>query len=377
MSYRKAGRKQTVLLLSLLGVLLWGTSGCTLYRIVKSEEQVYTKLQPKKAHHTKKGFMNPGNPQPKSSAAFDIFRIITGATGQERAPATRVSKKYKAQKRYLENNSLTWIGHSAFQIRLKGVNILADPILSNRASPFRFAGPRRMQKPGLTLKEIGKVDVIIISHNHYDHLDRDTIQRFSNKAKIDVLVPLGVGSIFRKMGYKKVREMDWWDTVNIRGIRFTCYPVQHFSGRGLADRNKTLWAGWGVTSPDMNIFFAGDSGYFSGFKKIGKKDGPFDIALVPIGAYEPNRSFHVVHMNPKEAIQTAIDLKAKRAVGMHWGTFPLSIEHPKSGKELFLQAAKKTQFGVKNAWLMKVGETRKLPMRTNQSKNPATPPKKP
>lgn len=330
---------------------------------VEQEQMVFSGFSANKPHHRGDHFVNlDRRQQPPSGGAFPkILRIILGLAGQEKHPAPSVSAEEKAQKHHEQKDSVTWLGHAAFQIHLKEAKILVDPMLGERASPFSFAGPKRFQPPGLTVKEIGKVDIIAISHNHYDHYDRWSLGSFVHREAIDIVVPLGMKGALEALGYKKIHEMDWWEERMIRGLRVVCYPVQHFSGRGLRDRARTLWAGWGFFGPGVRLFFAGDTGYFPMFKTIGQKDGPFDLAFVPIGAYEPRDLFKPIHMDPEEAIQTSRDLRAIRTVGMHWGTFPLSLEPPLDPPRRFLQAAAKAGYTSDKAWILKVGETRLLP----------------
>jgi L-ascorbate metabolism protein UlaG (beta-lactamase superfamily) len=342
-------------------------------------EQYYTgTFDSKKAHHGKGRFVNlnrtGGPPSIRLSSIPKLVRLMQASAKQAKHPAPSVSKAYLQKKLYLKNNSVTWLGHAAFQVRLKEANILLDPMLGNRASPFSFAGPARFQKPGLTVKQIGKVDMIFISHNHYDHYDNDSLRSFPNRDNIDIVVPLGMKTHLKTLGYRKIHEMDWWDSKVIRGIRVVCYPVQHFSGRGLRDRYKSLWSGWGLFPKGLRLYFGGDTGYFKGFKEVGKKDGPFDLAFMPIGAYAPREMMQFIHMNPEEAVQASKDLRARRVVGMHYGTCPLTSEPPREPPRRFRKAMKKAGYSQKQTWIMKVGETRFL-KRTSTRPTPALPTK--
>lgn len=224
---------------------------------------------------------------------------------------------------------ITWIGHSTFLLQVDGLNILTDPIFTDRASPVSFAGPKRTTPPAITLEQLPLIDVVLISHNHYDHLDRATIKALQAKQGDSTpwyYVPLGLKSWFEKLGAEQVRELDWWDNLKINETTFHAVPVQHWSSRTPFDRNKTLWAGFFIDSPTQRVLFVGDSGYSDDFKTIAKRLGSVDLALVPIGAYSPRWFMSQAHMNPDEALQVVQDVGAKRAIGMHWGTFALTDE---------------------------------------------------
>jgi L-ascorbate metabolism protein UlaG (beta-lactamase superfamily) len=218
------------------------------------------------------------------------------------------------------------LGHSSLLLKIAGKIILIDPMFSQRASPFSFMGPKRFHPVPLNIEDFAEIDAVIISHDHYDHLDKETIIKLRNKTK-QFFVPLGVGEYLAKWGVAtdKVNELDWWQSVDLDGVKFTATPAQHFSGRGLSDRNKTLWASWVVTTATHNIFYSGDGGYFDGFKKIGAMLGPFDLAILENGAYDENWSS--VHMMPAQTIQAHQDLNARVLLPVHNSTFDLAF-HP-------------------------------------------------
>ena len=224
----------------------------------------------------------------------------------------------------------TWIGHSTLLVQFEGKNILTDPIFSVRCSPVKWAGPSRYTKAPFSVEDLPEIDFVVISHNHYDHLDLATIHSLGNSPIY--FVPLGLKKWFAKAGVKKVVEMDWWEEHKIGVFTFVCTPTQHFSGRGLFDRNETLWCSWAVIGENKRFWFAGDTGYFSKFKNIGDKYGPFDLSAIPIGAYEPRWFMKPMHVNPDEAVQIHLDVKSKMTIGIHWGTFILTdepIEEPR------------------------------------------------
>lgn len=220
---------------------------------------------------------------------------------------------------------ITFVNHSTFLIQTDGLNILTDPIWSDRASPFNFAGPKRMRPPGIKFEDLPEIDMVLISHNHYDHLDLPTIKRLEEKYSPQFIVPLGVDLFLKNKGIGNVVDLDWWEEEHIlEKIRIAAVPAQHFSGRGLFDRDKTLWCGYVIQSENGNIYFAGDTGYGDFFKDIAKKFEPVKTALIPIGAYKPRWFMKPMHVNPTEAIQVHKELNAELSIGMHFNTFPLA-----------------------------------------------------
>jgi L-ascorbate metabolism protein UlaG (beta-lactamase superfamily) len=223
--------------------------------------------------------------------------------------------------------SLTWIGHSTFLIRLPGLTILTDPVFSARCSPVRFAGPKRVRDPGLAIKNLPRIDLILLSHNHYDHMDLVSLRalhRHSPGARI--VTPLGNAAYLAKNRIPGAIELDWWEETTVHGAHVTVTPARHFSSRTLWDRNEMLWGGLFLNYKGRKIFFAGDTGYTKYFAEIRHRLGAPDLALLPIGAYEPRWMMGPVHMNPADAVQAMIDLHAVRAAGMHFGTFQLTAE---------------------------------------------------
>ena len=209
-------------------------------------------------------------------------------------------------------------------LKLEGQIVMIDPVFSDRASPIQWAGPKRFHQPPIATEDIEQIDVVIISHDHYDHLDKGTIKAIKDKVGT-FLVPLNVGKHLVDWGVaaEKVVELDWWQSKQVGGVEFTATPTQHFSGRGLLDRDETLWASWVINSPESKIFFSGDSGYFGGFKEIGEKFGPFDLTFIETGAY--NRLWSEIHMMPEESVQAHLDLQGKVMVPIHNSTFDLAM----------------------------------------------------
>lgn len=254
------------------------------------------------------------------------------------------------------NPSVTWIGHATMLVRMDGVTFLTDPIFSERASPVSFAGPARLVAPGVPLDQLPPLDFVTISHDHYDHTDLPSITALAAR-DVPFFVPLGLGELIRQAG-GTVTELDWWQEARIGAVRIACVPSQHFSGRSLTDGNQRLWAGWVVMGPTRRFYHAGDSGYFNGFSTIGNRFGPIDLAALPIGAYSPASIMHFVHMNPEEAVQAAIDLRATTALGMHYGTFDLTDEPPDEPPRRFHAEATRRALESVATWTLNVGETR-------------------
>ncbi|WP_327420994.1 MBL fold metallo-hydrolase [Streptomyces sp. NBC_01527] len=225
---------------------------------------------------------------------------------------------------------LTWMGHSSVLAEIDGRRVLFDPVWGERCSPFAFAGPKRLHPVPLPLATLGPLDAVVISHDHYDHLDLPTIRALAGTDTV-FAVPLGVGAHLERWGVStdRLRELDWNETTNIAGISFTATPARHFCGRGLRNQQHTLWASWAVAGPEHRIYHSGDTGYFPGFKDIGAEHGPFDATMIQIGAY--SEYWPDIHMTPDEGMQAQLDLQGGKPHGVmlpiHWGTFNLAV-HP-------------------------------------------------
>ena len=233
---------------------------------------------------------------------------------------------------------MVWIGHATYLINKDNLTILTDPVFSKRASPVRFAGPKRLIPPAIPIDKLPKIDVITVSHNHYDHLDLRSLKKiYKANPNAIFLVPKGDKRRLERRGIENVIEFLWWEEIEIKGSKFTFTPVQHWSARGIADRNKSLWGGWFMNLKTETIYHAGDTGYSKDFIETKKRLGSPSISLIPVGAYAPRWFMKTNHVNPPEAIQIAIDLKSERNFGMHWGTFQLTdeeiLEPPKLLKE--------------------------------------------
>src|SRR5262245_57660069 len=222
--------------------------------------------------------------------------------------------------------AVTFIGHATFLIQTAAGNILTDPMYSERASPVRWLGPRRVRQPGVRFDDLPPIATVLLSHNHYDHCDLATLRRLAARFNPLVVTPLGNGRLVRSAGIRRIEELDWWQETTTGGCTMTLTPAQHFSARTPFDRNRALWGGFVVDLTDIRMYFAGDTAYASFFSDIRRRLGPIDVALLPIGAYEPRWFMQAVHMNPAEAVQAHADLEASESVGMHFGTFQMTTE---------------------------------------------------
>lgn len=234
------------------------------------------------------------------------------------------------------------LGHSTVLIRVDGEYLLTDPVFSDRASPVQWAGPKRFHDAPISMAQLPKLKAVIISHDHYDHLDKHSVVSLADKVE-QFVVPLKVGNHLRRWGINpdKIVELNWWQSIELGSIRLTATPTQHFSGRGLLDRDRTLWASWIVESQQAKIFFSGDSGYFGGFKEIGDRFGPFDLTLIETGAY--NELWSEIHMLPEQSLQAHLDLQGKAMLPIHNGTFDLALHEWFEPLERIQQLARQHQ----------------------------------
>ena len=262
--------------------------------------------------------------------------------------------------KYKNEDYIAWIGHATFLIKLGNTTIITDPVFSKNAGPLIF-GPDRFTEPALNLNEIPKTDLFLLTHNHYDHLDKSTIRKFPFK-DAKVLLPLKLGKYF-KPRFKDINEMDWYDEIKINDdLKVTFLPAVHWSKRSLTDTNKTLWGNFLIEYKGKKIFFACDTGYGNIYKDLGKKYGPIDITIINIGAYDFKPMFDksIYHTTPEEALNVAQDLKSKKVIGMHWGTFVLSLEPIMEPPKRFKDSAKNFGFEKEDAIIFKVGEFKKI-----------------
>jgi N-acyl-phosphatidylethanolamine-hydrolysing phospholipase D len=274
--------------------------------------------------------------------------------------------------------AITWIGHATALMQAGGLNVLTDPVFSRRASPLQFLGPVRAQPPGIALSALPRIDVVLISHNHYDHLDRNTVLALNNQAGGAplFLAPLGIQRWLQALGVRQAVELDWWQRHTHLGVEFHLTPAQHWSGRGLHDRNQTLWGAWAVLSDDFHWYFTGDTGYSRDFldtrahfadRQSSGRGGGFDAALIAVGACLPRWFMALQHVDIDEAVQIHLDIGAKCSIGVHWGTFALADE-PLDQPLHELEGARSRKGVSADAFaLLPVGGTRQLPRRAAAS----------
>jgi N-acyl-phosphatidylethanolamine-hydrolysing phospholipase D len=293
------------------------------------------------SHHRDRGFRNTD-----ASYAYPVtgrlVRLIASGLRQtpERGPAPRVlANDGEALRANGRVPTVTWVGHSTFLVQLDGVNILTDPQWADRASPVGFAGPRRLVPPGMRIEDLPPIHAVVISHDHYDHLDAPTLDRLARAHRPRFFVPLGIRAWLAGRDIRDVVELDWWESASFRGLTVVCTPAQHSSGRGLHDQNQRLWASWVVLGGIKRFFFAGDTGYWVGLREIGDRYGPFDLAAIPIGGYTYSRRRHPNHLSPEEAIQAFEDVGGRLLVPMHWGTFDMNREPFREPPERLLAEA--------------------------------------
>ena len=262
---------------------------------------------------------------------------------------------------------VTWIGHSSFLLQIGSINVLLDPIWSERASPISFIGPKRIAPPGLEFAALPPIDLVLITHDHYDHLDRPSVKRIiAAYPGATWVAPLEVGRWLRERGASVVAELDWWQSVRTHALDITCTPAQHFSGRWPNNRDSTLWCGWVIRDGDRAVFFSGDTGRHPEFESIASRLGPFDAAFLPIGAYEPRWFMGPVHMAPDDAVAAYTEIVAANDgrrctfVAMHWGTFRLTDEPVDEPLKLTRQEWKSAALAPELLWIPARGETRRL-----------------
>ncbi|HEX4879727.1 MAG TPA: MBL fold metallo-hydrolase [Limnobacter sp.] len=309
---------------ALLLMMLWGCASPNPY------------FNPEKPHHRTDGFVNTDGTR-VSKPLGDLLRWYRERFGKELPPppgqfvasyeAFPVIDFKAANLAKHGPESITWLGHAGVLVHSHGFNLLTDPHFSERAFPVQWMGPSRKVRSPAAVADLPQIDVVVISHSHYDHLDHDTVVALA-KSQPDVLflVPLGVEKILKSWGVSNVQALDWWDTVTYKGSKITFVPAYHWSARGLTDRNKTLWGGWVLEHPEMKFYYSGDTGYSQDFQEIARRLGPFDASAIAVGAYEPRWFMKAQHINPSEAVQIHREVGSRYSIGVHWGTFELTDE---------------------------------------------------
>jgi N-acyl-phosphatidylethanolamine-hydrolysing phospholipase D len=314
------------------------------------------------------------NPWPDSElhSLRDVVKWSRERRGHHRAPdpprnsfptaASDITYPRAAADHY----SATWIGHSTVLMQFGGKNIITDPVFSRRASPVQWAGPRRVTDPSMVIDALPPIDIVLLSHNHYDHLDRPAVKRLvRSNPPATWIAPLHLSRYVRRWGIRDVVELDWWGSAVIDGIRITATPARHFAARGLGDRNKSLWCGFAIEDASKRAYFAGDTAYHPAFREIGERGGPFDFVMIPIGAYDPRWFMRIVHVDPEEAVQVYRDLVAAHPnspnplmLAIHWGTFRLTDEPMDEPPRRTSMRWRDIGLAADRLWIARFGETR-------------------
>mgnify|MGYP003981801479 FL=1 len=325
-------------------------------------------MEKKPYHHLPDGtFRNPeGSPKRDSNVkwSYKIFnaerkKIKIDFPKDHIVPRDKVIKDLHQNK---DSDYIVWIGHATFLIKLGDTTIITDPVFSKNTGPLTF-GPKRYVDPAIKLDEVPKTDLLLLTHNHYDHLDASAIRNFPHK-NTKVLLPLKLSKYFKR--FKDVNELDWYDEIQVnKDIKVTLLPAVHWSKRSLWDTNKTLWGNFLIEYKGKKILFASDTGYGNIYKELGNKYGPIDVTFINIGAYNfypmmPVKDKSIYHTNPEEALQIGKDLNSKKVVGMHWGTVVLSLEPIMEPPKRFKDSAKNFGYSKDDAIIFKIGELKKL-----------------
>lgn len=323
---------------------------------------------PNKPHHTAEGFRNTTQLAPNGGRHFWRWQWERKIQGLPRPPANgypvvaALAPDLKLLHDHRKQASATWVNHSTILVQLGGLNILTDPIWSERASPVAFLGPKRHATPGIAFDDLPRIDAVVISHNHYDHLDAETVDRLHARFgdALHFYVPLGLKPWFAERNIRNVSELDWWDETRLGPLRLVFTPVQHWSQRTLWNRNETLWGGWWLEAGSQSFFFAGDTGYSNDFKTIRSRLGSPDLAAIPVGTYEPRWFMGRHHVAPDEALRIHRDLGAKQSLGIHWGTFELSDESLDRPPQDFIVARTAAKIAPEAFFLLRHGESRRF-----------------
>lgn len=327
------------------------------------------------AHHTADGrFRNPWPGSPEHGVGglwrWIMDRARNGrlfATPQGTPPASATPDIIYPRVDW-DTCRITWVGHSSFLLQIDGLNVLTDPVWGDRASPISVLGPKRLTPPGIDFESLPQIDIVLQSHDHYDHFCDSTVRLLASHSPNAIwCAPLGVGAQLRERGVRHLVELDWFGSAPAAGGHVTCVPARHFAGRTINGRNRTLWCGWVLIAGRHRVYFVGDTGTHEDFAEIAQRCGPFDAVLMPIGAYDPRWFMAPVHMNPEEAvaaygeIRTAAPSRRPVMVAMHWGTFVLTDEPVDEPPVRARAAWSAAGYADDELWIMRPGETRQLP----------------
>jgi L-ascorbate metabolism protein UlaG (beta-lactamase superfamily) len=306
-------------------------------------------------HFDGKRFYNPDAPQAKGLLDLPRWKLTSRP---ERSPRFISDVEQSVPPRRVEGSELrtTLVNHSTVLLQQRGCNVLTDPIWSERASPLSWAGPRRRRKPGISFDDLPPIDAVLLSHNHYDHLDLPTLRRLAARGNSTFIVPARVAPLLRSKKIGPAHELDWGESVSLQGFTIHSVPALHFSSRGLHDRNRTLWCGYVIESPERLVYFAGDTAFGGHFAQIREAFGSPHLALLPIGAYEPRWFMSPVHMGPDGAVRAHQILGARTSIAIHYGTFQLADEGLDTPAKELMACAKCESFLV-----LKNGEFANIP----------------
>ncbi|GAB4425712.1 MAG: hypothetical protein OHK0011_07010 [Turneriella sp.] len=324
-------------------------------------------------HHNGKRFRNIWGAHPDSEAAkFDPVSgdirhrpldvagwLIRKGLGSQKGGRPAAVRPVTADELMNPGNrpKVFWLGHASCLLQVDGLNIITDPVFADRVSPVRFAGPRRLCGLAAPVTDLPRIDAIVLSHNHYDHAESETLRQFARRDQPLVFVSLRVGPLMKQLGFAHIYEFDWWQQVELSNYTITCLPCKHFSGRSATDRNETLWASFMIEFHRSNkrVYFAGDTAYSPHFSEIAAEFSEIDLTLMPIGAYLPRWFMREVHVSPVEAIQAFTDLRAQKMLGIHWGTYDLADEDLDQPKHEAIAAAKARGIGENRLFVTEVG----------------------
>ncbi|HEU5145723.1 MAG TPA: MBL fold metallo-hydrolase [Chryseosolibacter sp.] len=308
-------------------------------------------------HFNGKAFVNPG--RVKAKGGMDVLKwMITRKRGPWHEKHDETFGKHPLG-HFKGGLRVTYINHATFLIQLDGVNILTDPVWSKRVSPFKWIGPKRMSPPGIQFGDLPRIHAVLLTHNHYDHLDIETMRMVFTAHHPQIIAPLGLKKFLDQNYIRGCAELDWWQEMQVNDLVIESLPAQHFSGRGLLDRDATLWCGYAVKSRAGNIYFAGDTGYNDKtFREIGARSGPFRVSILPIGAYKPEWFMSPIHVSPEDAVRIHLDVKSQNSIAMHFGTFPLADEGEREPVEDLRVALKKRGIDGQEFITLKPGEVR-------------------
>jgi len=317
------------------------------------------------SHHRQGGYVNPWGSGGEDRTGLDMLkwmwqRIFTKIPPNPPADAfPRAVPRIAVPRVDREEVRVTWVGHATFLIQTPTANVLTDPIWSARASPVSWAGPLRLTQPGVAFEDLPPIDIVLLSHDHYDHFDAPTIRRIASRfPAAQWIAPLGHAALLRELGARTLHELDWWSTLDPAGTRITAIPARHWSRRVRSRPGQRLWCGYVIDTPAGRILFGGDSGYGPMFRDIAERAGPFAVSILPIGAYEPRWFMEPAHMNPEDAVQAYIDLGATGMfVPMHWGAFRLTDEDPLEPPTRVRRAWQEARLDPDRLRVLAIGET--------------------